>query len=127
MNARMLSMLGAQPVSTSPRVLHPDSVYRIAAQARMGDARLGDQWTDAIQKAVTSAIQPMIPILSEQLLAVVAPAAEKAAEIVGPVVEQKLQQEGPKLAIITGLVLAAVSVVSMIGISMIVVSKMRKR
>ena len=120
-------MLGAQPVSASPRVLHPDSVYRIADQARMGDARLGDQWTDAIQKAVTSAIQPMIPILSEQLLAVVAPAAEKAAEIVGPVVEQKLQQEGPKLAIITGLVLAAVSVVSMIGISMIVVSKMRKR
>jgi hypothetical protein len=57
-----------------------------------------------IQQQVMKIIEPMLPVLGEKLLEIAEPAAQKAAEVVGPVVKEQLDAQIPKLAVITGIV-----------------------
>lgn len=62
------------------------------------------QSQDVLAATVARYIEPLIPALGEKLAAAMKPAAEKAAQIVGPAVEQKLKEYGPGLGVITGVV-----------------------
>jgi len=58
-----------------------------------------------LQAQVSKILEPIIPVLGAKLLEVAKPAAEKAAEIVGPAIREELNKQIPKFAAITGLVL----------------------
>lgn len=89
-----------------------------------GLARLGqDAMTNAIAIAVQRALEPLMPVLGEKLMAIAEPAARKAAEVVGPVIDAKLREHGPRLAVITGLVAAILSIIGMVVVGGYVVKK----
>jgi len=71
-----------------------------------GQAQLG-QIEDLIAKGMNKFFQSYGPQIAQQFSAVAEPAARKSAEIIGPVVEQKLKEYGPTFAIIMGAVLGA--------------------
>lgn len=78
---------------------------------------------DAISAAVARVLAPMMPALQQQLVAAAEPAARKAADVVGPVVEQKLKEYGPTFGIIAGLVSAILGVLGMVAIGSYVVRR----
>lgn len=93
-------------------------------QAEHGMGQLSqDAITNAVAVAVQRALEPMMPALKAQLLAIAEPAAKKAAEVVGPVIEEKLRDYGPTLAAITGVVAAVLSIVGMLLLGGYIVRK----
>ena len=78
-------------------------------QAR-GLAGLG-QDDNVIAAAVQSTLTPMLPALTAQLQKAVEPIAQKAADVVGPAIEEKIKQYGPILAIATGVVAGIIALV----------------
>jgi hypothetical protein len=86
------------------------------AAARHGPRLAGmgqDAMTAVIGPAVERALTPLLPALGAQLVKVVEPAARKAADVVGPAVEEKLRAHGPRLAIIAGVVAAILGLLGM--------------
>lgn len=79
----------------------------------------------AITVAVQNALMPLMPTLKAQLLEIAAPAAKKASEVVGPVIEEKLRDYGPTLAAITGIVAAVLSLVGMLLLGGYIVKQVR--
>jgi hypothetical protein len=69
-----------------------------------GHAQLG-QIEDLIAKSMSKFFTAYGPQIAAQFSAVAEPAARKSAEIIGPVVEQKLKDYGPTFAMIMGAVL----------------------
>jgi len=85
------------------------------SQAERGMGTLSQGALDsAITIAVQNALTPLMPVLKQQLLEIAEPAAKKASEVVGPVIEEKLREYGPTLAAITGVVAAVLSIVGML-------------
>ena len=82
-----------------------------------------DALTSAVTVAVQNALRPLIPVLSEELLAVVKPAAEEAATIVGPVVANELKKKLPLFAVISGAVAAVLGILGMMAVGAYVVTK----
>ncbi|MGH8896763.1 MAG: hypothetical protein ACRDZ4_07000 [Egibacteraceae bacterium] len=97
--------------------------------AARNDAGMGDLSQDALTGAITIAVQnalaPLMPTLGQELMRVAEPAARKAADVVGPVIEEKLRAWGPTLAAITGVVAAVLSLVGMFLLGQYVVGKVR--
>lgn len=90
----------------------------------MGMAALSeDAITSAVSVAVQRALTPLMPTLSAELMKVAEPAAKKAADVVGPVIEEKLRDYGPTLALITGIAAAVLSVIGMLLVGAYVVKK----
>lgn len=77
----------------------------------------------AITIAVQNALAPLMPVLKQQLLEIAEPAAKKASEVVGPVIEEKLRAYGPTLAAITGIVASVLSIVGMLLLGGYIVKK----
>lgn len=77
-----------------------------ADAALRGEIGLG-QLEPFIMSSMNKFFDKYGPQIAQQFSAVAEPAAKKAAEIIGPVVEEKLKQEGPKLALLTGAVIGA--------------------
>jgi hypothetical protein len=69
-----------------------------------GRAHLG-QIEDLIAKSMNKFFDKYGPQIATQFSAIAEPAAKKSAEIIGPVVEQKLKDYGPTFAMIMGAVL----------------------
>lgn len=78
---------------------------------------------EALTAAVEKVIAPYLPAIGQQLVKVVEPAAQKAADVVGPAVESKIRQYGPTLAIITGVVAAVLSILGMVALGGYIVKK----
>lgn len=82
----------------------------IAAADAAERAMLGEIGLGQIDKYIMDAMEKFFdkygPQIASQFSAVAEPAAKKAAEIIGPVVEEKLRNYGPTFAVITGGVLA---------------------
>jgi len=78
---------------------------------------------DYIALAVERALKPMLPALSEQIMQVVGPAAQKAADTVGPVLDEKLRKWGPIMAVIAGVVAAVLGIVGMVVMGGYVIRK----
>jgi len=76
-----------------------------------------------IQAAVQKALAPIMPTLGAELVKVVQPAAEKAANTVGPVIDEKLREYGPWIGAIAGTVSAILSIIGMILVGGYVVKK----
>jgi hypothetical protein len=93
-------------------------------RAMNGLGALGqDALTNAVALAVQKALTPLMPVLGEKLMAVAEPAARKAAEVVGPVLDERLRTYGPKFAIISGLVAAILGIIGMVLVGGYVVKK----
>lgn len=94
------------------------------SQAANGMGQLSQGALDsAITIAVQNALAPLMPVLKQQLLEIAEPAAKKASEVVGPVIEEKLRDYGPTLAAITGIVAAVLSIVGMLLLGGYIVKK----
>lgn len=94
------------------------------SQAENGMGTLSQGALDsAITIAVQNALTPLMPVLKQQLLEIAEPAAKKASEVVGPVIEEKLRDYGPTLAAITGVVAAVLSIVGMLLLGGYIVKK----
>jgi hypothetical protein len=96
----------------------------LASHGMTGMSGLG---ADAVSAAVERVLQPLMPTLGAELVKVVEPAARKAADVVGPAVEENIKKYGPTLAIITGLVAAVLSVIGMVVVGGYVVKKVGKK
>lgn len=110
---------------TSKRFIPADPLPKNAMGRRLGPgrfvrARMGDTATDQL---IAQALSSIAPQLQAQLLAIAEPAAQKAAQVVGPVIEEKLAQEAPLFALITGVFAGAVAVVGMILVGTFVLKK----
>lgn len=94
------------------------------SQAERGMGTLSQGALDsAITIAVQNALTPLMPVLKQQLLEIAEPAAKKASEVVGPVIEEKLRDYGPTLAAITGIVASVLSIVGMLLLGGYIVKK----
>lgn len=80
----------------------------------MGD--LGQDMTGIVQIAVQKALAPLIPTLGAELMKAVEPAAKKASEVVGPVIDEKLRKYGPWIGVIAGTVAAILGILGMVTI-----------
>lgn len=97
------------------------------ANRHFGMAELGqDALSKAVSTAVERAIKPLIPTLGAELLKAVKPAAEAAANIVGPAVAEELEKKAPAIAIATGLIAGLVAIGGMLLLGQWVVRKVRK-
>lgn len=92
---------------------------RAAGMSHLGQ----DALSTAVQFAVERALKPMMPMLGQRLMEVAEPAAKRAAEVVGPVVEDKLKEYGPRLAIIAGVVAAILGLLGMAALGWYVARK----
>lgn len=98
----------------------------LAYRGASGLSGLGqDTLASAVTVAVQNALKPLMPVVTDQLLAAVKPAAEKAAEIVGPAVGQVIEEKMPKYALIAGIVAAVLGLVGMVALGTYVVRKVR--
>lgn len=79
---------------------------------RSGVSGLGQD--AAVTAAVQRALAPILPALGTELVKAVEPAAKRAAELVGPAVEEKIKEYGPRLAIVTGIVAGILAVLGMV-------------
>lgn len=88
---------------------------------------LGALGQDAAQGAITAGIQaaltPLMPWLGDKLVEMAKPAMQQATDMIGPVIDQKVKEYGPRLAVITGLAAALLSVLGMILVGGYVVKK----
>lgn len=82
-----------------------------------------DELNLLVSRAIERAIKPMIPTLQKHLMEAAEPAAKKAADVIGPVVERKLKEQVPKFAAITGVVTAALTILGMFLVGGYVVRK----
>lgn len=86
------------------------AVAGVAATEAAEKAMLGEIGLGQIDKYILDAMGKFFdkygPQIAGQFSALAEPAAKKASEIIGPVVEQKLRDYGPTFALITGGVLA---------------------
>lgn len=73
-----------------------------------------DAISSVVSVAVEKALKPLMPTLGAELMKVVEPAAKKAADTVGPVIDEKLRKYGPWLAVITGTVAAILVILGMV-------------
>lgn len=85
-----------------------------------------DAMTGAIQIAVERALKPLMPVLTKELLGVVKPAAQEAAQVVGPVIRKELADKLPTFALISGAAAAILSIIGMVAIGGYVVKSVKK-
>ena len=101
--------------------------HGVAEWRAMGGPSMGALSQDALSTAVGTAVQkaitPLMPTLSAELMKAVEPAAAKAADVVGPVLEEKLKKYAPIFGIVAGLVAAAFGVLGMMIVGGYVVKK----
>lgn len=124
----MAGFAEAEPIRARLRLLDPWTRREVLRRSlrwgvQYGTAELGahgfgtlsqDAVTGVIGAAVQRALEPLLPTLGAQLMSVVEPAARKAADVVGPVLEEKLQKYGPIIGIIAGVVAAVLSIIGMV-------------
>jgi hypothetical protein len=79
-----------------------------------GQAQLG-QIENIIAGTMSKFFDKFGPQIASQFAAVAEPAARKSAELIGPVVEQKLKEYGPTFAMIMGGVLGAFFLAGIFG------------
>lgn len=77
-----------------------------AEKVMVGELGLG-QIERYVKDAMDKFFEKYGPSMAQQFAAVAEPAAKKASEIIGPVVEQKLKDYGPTFAVTMGAVLGA--------------------
>lgn len=85
-----------------------------------------DAMTVAIQVAIERAIQPILPVIQQQLMGAVEPAAKKAADLIGPAIRKELDAKLPLFAVITGLTAAILSIIGMTVVGGYVVKSVKK-
>lgn len=85
-------------------------------KVHLGELRSLGAVEDFIQLAMSNWLTKFGPQLGQQMMAIAEPAAQKAAEVIGPVVEEKLRAYGPKLALLTGVIVGA-AIIFGVGIS----------
>jgi len=88
---------------------------RRAARGLQGFGQTQDD-TSAVSSSVASALMPILGGTTQQL-------SQKAADVIGPVIEDKLKQYGPMLAAITGLFAAAFTIIGMAVIGKYILAK----
>jgi hypothetical protein len=94
------------------------TVRRRAALSGIGD-------DEAVTAAVQSVLGPLMPSLSAEIMKAVGPAAQKAADVVGPVIEDKIKTYGPILAIIVGVVAGIIALFGMAAVGRYVIARSR--
>lgn len=93
--------------------MHGLEEYRRRAATGMG--ALGqDAVSSVVGSAVEKALRPLVPTLGAELMKVVEPAAKKAADTVGPVIDEKLRKYGPWIGVIAGTVAAILGILGMV-------------
>lgn len=85
-----------------------------------GDLSQADQQT--VADSVGSALAP---ILGGALKGTTAQVSQQAAEVIGPVLEQKLKEYGPTFAIIMGLVASSLTILGMALFGSYILAKVR--
>jgi hypothetical protein len=61
--------------------------------------------------AVQNVFGPMMPALGAELMKAVEPATQRAADMLGPVLEEKIKDYGPILAITIGVVAGIITLI----------------
>lgn len=64
-----------------------------------------------IAAAVQNVLGPMMPALGEELMRAVEPATQRAADMLGPILEEKIKDYGPILAITVGVVAGIITLI----------------
>lgn len=64
-----------------------------------------------IASAVQNVLAPMMPALGAELMKAVEPATQRAADMLGPVLEEKIRDWGPILAITIGVVAGIITLI----------------
>jgi hypothetical protein len=64
-----------------------------------------------IALAVQNVLGPMMPALGAELMKAVEPATQRAADMLGPVLEEKIKDYGPILAITIGVVAGIITLI----------------
>ncbi len=91
-----------------------------AAINGMGD--LSQQEQQTVADSVASALSP---ILGSTLKSTTTALSQQAADVIGPVLEQKLKEYGPTFAIIMGLVASTLTILGMAVFGGFILSKIR--
>jgi hypothetical protein len=87
---RLISVLASEVAA--------DAVRKV----RLGELSSMGEITQYIASGLQAFLTMYGPQIGAQLIKIVEPAAKKAADIIGPVVEQKLKEHVPMFAAITG-------------------------
>lgn len=116
------------PVATQRRVLARaidwgvmngvDEIRRRRGYGVSGMGDLSQQEQSSVASSVASALTPIFSGTAKNL-------SQQAADVIGPVMEQKLKEYGPTFAIIMGLVASTLTVLGMALFGSYIVGKLR--
>jgi len=79
-----------------------------------------------IAAAVQNVLAPMMPALGAELMKAVEPATQRAADMLGPILEEKIRDWGPILAITIGVVAGIITLIGSAVMGGVIARKMSR-